>query len=473
MSHLFIFFYALQCRGEKLDEMKALCPHDLLGRCNDTACQYQHLPPTRPSLQATTKGSVQGTEPSFSTTTVQGWVGKGGRASGGKSSAKVKMVPGGGGRDGCSVAGRTAPERLTADLAKTVPLESHIQRVEQEQLTEATTLGPNKQMTSTTPVAETRITHQQTETHNTIEPVTHTTQDHTATPNTTDPEQTEMHKLPTENDSKNSSAASTKEITQSERIGTESRTEMNFDEMQTLVPTTEPQQAEMPETQTESSAVEPVLQNEAATGGTTSSEPQTPMTITELKDETVFAELQTEKCTQLETQISTREPQTAANNLETQILLDGTELNLKVVSEDRLLGSINTKMEDQNLSTSAPESLSSSSPGCQPLRRRSKKTGSRSIRGRALSRGGTENHLQDITSGQEGQDVEECVTDHQEKARVTRKSLRVQAKASPKSNSSLDSNATPSPRKSRKRKSGGQETTAKSPSSKRRYPARP
>nr|XP_045592477.1 uncharacterized protein LOC123754279 isoform X1 [Procambarus clarkii] len=29
--------------GEKLDEMNELCPHDLLGRCNDDSCTYQHL----------------------------------------------------------------------------------------------------------------------------------------------------------------------------------------------------------------------------------------------------------------------------------------------------------------------------------------------------------------------------------------------------------------------------------------------
>nr|XP_053630582.1 uncharacterized protein LOC128687253 isoform X2 [Cherax quadricarinatus] len=29
--------------GEKLDEMNVLCPYDLLGRCNDDSCTYQHL----------------------------------------------------------------------------------------------------------------------------------------------------------------------------------------------------------------------------------------------------------------------------------------------------------------------------------------------------------------------------------------------------------------------------------------------
>lgn len=611
ISHLFIFFYALQCRGEKLDEMKALCPHDLLGRCNDTTCQYQHLPSARSSLQPTTKGSVLGTEPPVTTTTMQEWVGKR-ETSGGKTDAKVKMVPGGGSKGGCKVAGRTVPERLTADLAEMASPESQVQTVVQEWLTETTTiLGPNKQMTCTAPVAETHSTPQrtpstqdhtpprnsitteetttpnvtdtkhtstpnitdsehitppntsdaeqitpsnttdtgetvtpnttdteqmtlpnttnteqttmlnttdteqtttpnttdteqttmpnttdteQTTTPNTtgteqittpnttdteqITPCITTDTEETATPNTTDTEQnitsyttdreqTEMHELQTETNSKHSSEESTTEITQTERIDTEPQTGRNF-EMSTI----EPQQTEVSEAVTVVSAIKSPLQSEAATGGMTSSEPLAETKITELQDEAVVSELQTEKSTQLDTQKSTSEPQTAADNLETQTQIGGTEFNLQTVKDDRSVVS-NTKSEGEDLSTSLMESQSSSSPGYQPLRRRSKKTGSRPAKCKASSRPSAEKHMEETTSGQEVQDVEESVTNHQEEGRVTRKSLRVQAKASPKSNSSVDSSITPSPRKSRKRKSGGEEGTAKSPSSKRRYPTRP
>ncbi|KAG0721078.1 hypothetical protein GWK47_047200 [Chionoecetes opilio] len=113
--------------GEKLDEMKALCPHDLLGRCNDSACQYQHLPSARPSLPAAPKGCIQGTEPVVATTTLQGGLGKRG-ASSGKTGARVKVVGDGG-------VGRSVPHNLTADVVKTVPLEPCIQSSVPEILT--------------------------------------------------------------------------------------------------------------------------------------------------------------------------------------------------------------------------------------------------------------------------------------------------------------------------------------------------
>ncbi|XP_063848788.1 mucin-2-like [Scylla paramamosain] len=168
-----------------------------------------------------------------------------------------------------------------------------------------------------------------------------------------------------------------------------------------------------------------------------------PSIITTITD----VEMETEKPVQADTPTDSREGDT-----ETQEVLDSDKEELKAPEEDGPSGSTTT--EDEHLDTTPGTSK-------QP----SRKTGSRVTRSRAVPKNNVEDTVpKDLqNTNQEEQDVEnveETPSDNQEETRVTRKSLRVKAKTSPKCHSSVDSTRA-SLRSNRKRKSDSGESSVK------------
>ncbi|XP_050717446.1 LOW QUALITY PROTEIN: serine-rich adhesin for platelets-like [Eriocheir sinensis] len=517
---------------DKLDEMKALCPHDLLGRCNDSSCQYQHLPAVRtapqaqnsPSSSKEPRLSSRDDEPQTTTSTTI----KQGKVVGRAGAKQVKVT------SGSAVPSERSSEEVKSQLLPDthVSEQQHQTQTVVENGTATTALedsdtqptsrtaAPTTEQTGTPNTTDTEMqASTPTDTHTTSQTAAPTTEQ-TGTPNTTTTDSEMQGRTPTDSHATSQTSAPTTE----EQTGTPNTTTTTVTEMQqapTDTPDTTDTRPYATQHQTDTDIKTTDEQTERPQAGTsvgnlteatitdTDVESQTPTEPQETQTgtETSVQGWQTDEAASVEalnaavTEASTAQPETPTCTRETENTESGTNEDAASLQTGTTSGSTETQTgaEDTEIDTETSASVSrelsdssttitesegrewlpsdvesqastTSSSDCLPLKHQPPKPSSRPAKRRASCRKSRESITEDAAPSQDLQSEGDTVNELQ-KTRGTRKSLRVKAKASPKGTPPPKKGAKPTtPGKGQKRKS---ESLSKHPSSKKRHATKP